>query len=405
MGKQLYPELPITIHVPSILFQIVFLFSLFLSVLPWIWAIFFTARSEKKPTNAYALSSVLSDKKLYFFSIGITISALVGFVLFSIKLLPPMINFAIGLVLIGFIVDNIRWSFFRMQFRRSAEGLADWLLHRLHLLSRRRDLHALQDVLETIFSLLIGYITINDVSALRVFTHKITTAADTMLRSIARISLFHLTTEPESTLIDRYNLIEAMMAKRLAWVLNTACEKKSPTALEETVRLCGKLFLAFHNQHESLGYLLLLTLAETIQKSDIRAGDWDRDFEVTMTFSEIIKSLIDRSVERRISDHTSIKKILAYLEMYVRQSFHRDRSISPALLMQPFAEIGQLLAGERYRSIPDRDEILSDLRRLLAQFAALESVAGRLEEPHEGTDTSASYHEDLPFAPKKEEGD
>ena len=190
---------------------------------------------------------------------------------------------------------------------------------------------------------------------------------------------------------------EARTAKRLAWVIKEACETGSPTALEEAVRITGRLFLVFHGYHPSLGLLLLMTLSQTSQKGEGKIAPWDRDVELMSAFSEVVKALIDKSLDKGISDTESITKVLAILETHVKESFRREKSVNAAFLMQPFAEIGQMLAAPRYNALPGRDEIITVLRRALAQFAAIETVTGRLEIAGEGTDTKASFREDLPF--------
>jgi len=398
-GVQFLPNLVSSLTLPITVFQIFFLFSLFLSILPWGWAIFFTSRSEKTPISAYALRSVLADRRLYLFSSAILLCSLAGFLLLSQTILPRYQSVAIAFLLAGYIIDNLRWSFFRIQYRRGASGLAEWILTSMQRATRRHKPERITEYLEGIFSLLVSYMKTHDIGSLRLFTQKITDAAGIFLRSIAKLSLFKLSAASQETLLDQYNVAEAMVAKRLTWVVSTALETKAPTNFEESVRLYAKLFLAFHNQHSSLGHILLLSLSETAHKAE-EIG-WDKDLEVTSTLSEVVKTLIDTSLERRISDHDSIKKVLILLEMHVKESFRRDRRISPALLMQPFAEIGQLLAGEQYAALPERDLILSDLKRILSQFAALEGVTSRISSSEEGTDTSASYHEDIPYMPRE----
>jgi hypothetical protein len=156
------------------------------------------------------------------------------------------------------------------------------------------------------------------------------------------------------------------------------------------------MFLAFHNRHESLGQFLLYSLAQSMHRGGTPTEQIERDLEVSATFSEIVKSLIDRSTAKAISDSLTITKVLKTLDTYLKESFRLNKSINPALLMQPFAEIGNMLAAKKYDTLPDRDTILAELKRLLAQFAALETVSTHLENLSE-SDTAASYKEDLPF--------
>jgi hypothetical protein len=164
------------------------------------------------------------------------------------------------------------------------------------------------------------------------------------------------------------------------------------------MRLAGKLFLNFHGHHESLGFHILSTLSQATQKDSGTIAIWDLDREVIATFSDMVKSLIDRSISRNTSDVPSILKVLALLENTAREILRREKAISPVLLMRPFAEMGLMLESDRYRSLAGREEILTDLRRILAQFSVFGAVTALLVEEGGGaTDTTASFKQDLPF--------
>ena len=268
---------------------------------------------------------------------------------------------------------------------------------------RRRNERLHTMAFEMVFAVIVAYMHKGQPGELRLFCQKIVAGADLWLGSIARLRMFRLPSESEESLLDRYTVAEAMTAKRLSWLAKEACEIGNPVAFEETVRLIGRLFMAFHNFHPSLGFFLLFSLSQTVQNVDGKIARWDRDLEVSMGLSEVVKSLIERSIDRNISDKESILKVLAILETHVRASFLQEKSMNPAFLMQPFAEIGQMLGESRYETLPDRDEVLAQLRRVLAQFAAIENVSGHLEISGAGTDTKSSFHEDLPFTRGRKE--
>ena len=103
-------------------------------------------------------------------------------------------------------------------------------------------------------------------------------------------------------------------------------------------------------------------------------------------------------MDRNIADTASILQVLGILEGTVKEILRREKTMSPVLLMQPFAEIGLMLESDRYRSLPGREEILAGLRRILSQFSVFGGVTARLEEEGEVvTDTTASFKEDLPY--------
>ena len=386
------------LYVPDTALFFFFVVSLFFSALPWVWTLFLTLGSEDNAIAASALRSNVQDRRMYAFAGAVIVASFVGLFVVSQELLSPIWVLACSGVIIGIILDSLRYAYFRLHYRRSAEGIADWFIETMKRAVRKRDERLHTMTFEMVFAVIIAYMHRGQPGELRLFCQRIVGVADLWLGAIARLRMFRLPSEGEASLLDRYSIAEAMTAKRLAWLVNESCEAGNPVAFEEAVRLSGRLFMAFHGFHPSLGFLLLVSLSQAVQKLDGKIEHADRDMEVSVGFSEVVKSLIDRSLDRGVSDKDSILKVLAILETHVKASFHQEKSVNPAFLMQPFAEIGQMLGDPRYSSLPDRDEILAQLRRALSQFAAIENVSGRLEITGAGTDTKASFREDLPFS-------
>jgi hypothetical protein len=385
------------LYVPDTALSFFFVVSFFFSALPWVWTLFLTLGSENSAIAASALRSNVHDRRMYLYAGAVIATSFLGLVVVSQELLSPIWVLGCSGIIIGFILDCLRFAYFRLHYRRSAEGIADWFVETMKRAVRRRDERLHTMTFEMVFAVIIAYMHSGQPGELRLFCQKIVAAADLWLGTIARLRIFTLPSEEEESLLDRYSVAEAMTAKRLAWLVKESCEIGSPVAFEETVRLTDRLFMAFHGFHPSLGFLLLVSLSQTIQKTEGKIEREDRDLEVSIGFSEVVKSLIDRSVDRGVSDKDSILKVLAILETYVKAGFRQEKNVNPALLMQPFAEIGQMLGDPRYNALLDREGILAQLRRVLGQFAAIETVSGHLEISGSGTDTKASFREDLPY--------
>lgn len=397
VGVHMSPEFEDAFLFPDTLFAFLFGAFLLFSLLPWIWAIFLTLNTETSVVSSAAVRSNLKDRRMVLLSGAVIALCFAGIIVVSQPLISLTWSFGLCAVLLGTILDLLRAAYLRLQTRRLPEGVADWLVETMREAVRKHDEKLYTLSFETVFTLIIEYMRSGRIGSLRLFTAKILGASDLWLGSIAKIGLFRVPTEHEETFLDRYSLAEARTAKRLAWVVHEACAIGNPTAVEESVRLIGRLFLIFHAYHASLGFLLLMALSQTSQKMEETEEKRELDVEISSAFSEVIKALVDRSIERRTAETATIAKVLAILETHVKELFRREKGMNPALLMQPFAEIGQMVGSERYQALADRDEIIAHLRRILAQFAALETVAGRLEISGEGTDTKASFHEDLPF--------
>ncbi len=388
-----FPEFNQWVLLPVGVYPILFAISLFSPLLPLLWISLTSVGSRHKTVDLAALQSVIEDRRLYVCSGLAFLLSLLGLFFVSSPLLLVPYRFAIATVLFGGLMDLLCSTFLRIQYRRTSEGVCEWLLDRMHRALDRKNEKLLMDSFEMVFPLVVESMESGNVLSVRAFSQKASALSEMLLRVVGKLPLFSIRGESEATMLDRFMFAEAMTAKRLAWLVTAARESGNPAAVEEAVRLYGKLFLVFHSHHSSLGHLLLVSLCQQTQNAEER----DLHVEVVVALSEVIKSLIDRSIELGGSEKDSILRTIKLLETYVKESFRRDKTMSIVLLMQPFAEIGQLLGGARYESLIDREEILGELRRILAQFAALETVTGRFEAGAERTDTAATFSQDIPF--------
>jgi hypothetical protein len=298
-----------------------------------------------------------------------------------------------ALVSAGILIDLAKRLYQRLQFRAKPEGIAEWLLEKMSAAEKTLRHDDLVEAFESTFSILTGYLKLEDIASLKLFCLKIVENADFWIRVSSQLPGDFSGTNKESSVLDSYTIVEAMVAKRMSSLLQV----ESLVVLEMLIWFEGRLVLAFHRRHASLGYLLLFSLSVVLQQVGGKIDRTSREIEYITMLSEVIKAFIDRTVVTRVSDRTSIFRGLALLESHLKESFRIDRNINPAFLMQPFAEVGQLIADEKYAEMPDRDAIIAELRRLLSQFAALEGVRAQMDIGVEGTDTKASYKEDKPF--------
>ncbi len=389
----LYPTWAAALTFPQT--PLVCFFGIFLLVclLPWRWVGGSQGDRSSHAISQCIIKSQLADKRVWLYQLIVYFIAFFSLVMVSIDSIPSLYRFMGALIGTGVLIDVAKTIYQRLQFRAKPEGLADWILESMKSAERRLNHDELVDFFESTFSILSGYLKMYDVASLKLFCLKIIENADVWIRASSKLPGNLDAINKDASVLDSYMIVEAMVAKRMSSVL----QAESLVVLETLIWFEGKLSLAFHGRHASLGYLLLFSLSVTLQHLEGKIDRTSREIEYITMLSEIIKAFIDRTVATRISDRTSIFRALALLESHLKESFRMDRNINPAFLMQPFAEVGQLIADEKYAQMPDREDIIAELRRLLSQFAALEGVRAQMDIGVEGTDTKASYKEDKPF--------
>jgi|GEM_PF-5503557 len=177
--------------------------------------------------------------------------------------------------------------------------------------------------------------------------------------------------EGEMAVTDKITLFVAYIGKSLHWVYKEALYEHIEPVNQEIISFFGKSCVRLSHFHEALG-VLPLNLLDRCSKEAI-AGEVEDVIEITSpVLSEIAKSIIELSLEKGSSYKEVLRLALSLLEENVRATYEMNRDINPALLMQPFAEIGQFLGQERYKSMPHYDSILEQLKRYMSQFNMLD---------------------------------
>lgn len=398
--SHLHPNLNGMVFFPKFLATCFLGLFLFVSLIPWRWTRRLSGHGGGGGISQTAAHSQVEDRKVRIYLLGIYCIIFVALFVVNFSAISTLFRFCYFIVSTGLLIDLSRKIYCRLHFRGTASGIAEFLVESMGKAEKRGDHDRLVEGFESTFSMVSGYLKMNDVASLRVFCSKIIERADSWIRASVQMPGKLDGSDQESSLLDSYTVVEAMVAKRLSSICREALQSESLIGFETLIWLDGKLALAFHRRYPSLGHLILLSISLTLQQAEGAIDCTSREIEYIAMLSELIKSYIDQTLATKRSDRAAIFRTLSLLESHLKESFRLDRKINPAFLMQPFAEVGELLAEDKYTTMPDRDEVLAELRRLLSQFAVLESVRAQMDVGVDGTDTKASYHEDKPFLPK-----
>lgn len=184
----------------------------------------------------------------------------------------------------------------------------------------------------------------------------------------------------QTSLLDRVNYLSVYVCKRFEWIFKTALHAKMDTVADEVIGVLGKMSLYLIKYHPNLAHLPLLFI-EKCARMALELNFEDVVVRVNATLSELVKSYITIASEQKESLRNVTFIALSHLEEIVKETFQKNRDISPALLMQPFAEIGQMLGEAQFQEFPDREALLQELRRILSQFNALDLIKQKIEIP------------------------
>ena len=184
----------------------------------------------------------------------------------------------------------------------------------------------------------------------------------------------------QTSLLDRVNYLSVYVCKRFEWIFRCALAAKMDTVAEEVIGVFGKMSLYLIKYHPTLAHVPLLFI-EKCAKMALESNFEDVVVRANATLSELTKNYVAMATEKKESLKAITLTALSHLEEIVKATFQKNRETSPALLMQPFAEIGQMMGDAQFQEFPDRDAILQELRRILNQFSALDLIKQKIELP------------------------
>ena len=219
------------------------------------------------------------------------------------------------------------------------------------------------------------------------------------VREMSRVEFrLEIANSSAPSFLDRMNYLCVFICKRLEWIFFIAQEKTIPPLADEVIKAYGKLCVFLAKKHASLGMIPITFIEKNVTRTK-RVLLSEVQERAVITLSETAKSLIRLSCEQKVSLRDLILTCIYAIESIIKAVFREKKETSPALFLQPFAEIGQLLGETETQNLLDREEILSEIRRVFTQFQMLEQVVQNLDvggaEPVQ--DSSSSYHEDMPY--------
>ncbi len=349
-------------------FEPFFKVAFFLSIAPWMYMLFLSQGAETQPITMAGLRSNIEDKKMYYYSAGVIAASLGGGFFILQPFFPPQWSFIGSVLCAAIVVDLLRMSYCRFQFRRTPEGLGEWFREVMMKAVKRWDEQWYAICCEIPFAMMVFYMKAGAYGSFRLFSNEIVRMSPQWLASLAKVEMFKIPSESEQSMLARYMHAEVMTTKRIKWMLLEACALGSYGGVEEASRLSGKLFVAFHHQHESLGFSLLKVLDSLSQKDLGRIEIKDIDLEILQTYGEVVKLLIEESMGRREIDSAAIMAVLRLFEDKLRVVLQREVPSDLYTLLLPLEEIAFMLEKRQYRSMPGMEAVDGELNRLLSFY-------------------------------------
>ena len=173
----------------------------------------------------------------------------------------------------------------------------------------------------------------------------------------------------------------------------------------EALSTLGKIAVFFAKHNIRVANLPISFIVKSVMRQDVSQGvsqgvSQELLIRASLSLSETIKAFFTHARETNESLRDLVLNTFFAMENVVKAIYKQNKEINPALLMQPFAEVGQLLGQDYMKTAPDREEVLKEIRRVFAEFQSLQLVTQSLEEfAEEAKDTTSTFSQDVPYMP------
>ena len=204
------------------------------------------------------------------------------------------------------------------------------------------------------------------------------TMCEHFTRAASRVEAMRPFGQTGPTLLDEVNYLTTYVCRRLDWLSSLAMENHFDPINEDIVNTLGKMSLFFARYSPDVAKFPLL-FAQRIACSALDQNRDELAIQCCLILSEVTKGLIHISKEKRETRKDVIIAALQHLETVATAIYQKNRETNIALLMQPFAEVAQLLGNEQFTDLLDREEIITELKRILQSFGALDMVMMRIQ--------------------------
>lgn len=283
--------------------------------------------------------------------------------------------------------------------RFSFEGASHLLEKRLHRALCSRNFHSILSEFESISLLCEEAFSRPNTPEVREAAQLFLDATEQIVKHIPQVNIPKEEKEAE-TLLDTYFVFQAIVAKKIETLMVEVKETPSDQKWEQIIKILSKVTSLFLSLHESFS-IPFLSLIEDLALL-LQTLKSTKELELYAGCVEAVKATLEHSLAKRRDARVAAGPIMHKLESLMKERFKRDRTINPAYLMQPFAEIASFLTHPSFAQLAGKEELISDLKRILAQFAILETISERIGETHP-TDTAATYQQDIPYIQQKQD--
>lgn len=352
--------------------------AVLLLVIPFIWSASWSALQKgEQNITPRLIEMFVQDKKIHYKALAIVLLAPLTFV-FALLLqyapdIHPKIILSLWLVLLGVALD------FTLSFLvRLTSYLNPFKASELFTLKAKENIRAnrldlVVDSLDALSEVSLRALERSNTALATQGIVEIREVGDNFLKAAKSFANLTQDLDKQQNSGDKVSYTLFYLLSRLEMIGQKATQKKLEPVESQVLTAIGRVAISSAKYDLSLTSYPLLALGRSASEAT-EAGLKEAGIKGEIVLIEVAKSIL-RDIDVSYSDlKTPFLTLIDNLDMVVKQLFKLDKSASIKTLIQPFKDLRELLKEPKVAGHQDIPVLLTELDRVEAEYAALESV-------------------------------
>lgn len=196
-------------------------------------------------------------------------------------------------------------------------------------------------------------------------------------------------------LVERLQVLVIYISQRVLWIMKDALHNNVLPIGEHAISFLGRVSCYLVNKHPEIAHVPMVQLMAAVQELSPKEIELI-EVHLAVTFSEVIKTMLHEARAQKRVLIEPLMHLLRLLGLQMRESYQRKSGQNIALLMQPFAEIAEMLAEPEIAGLNGISQVKEELQRVFMQFSTLEAIQTGTFQPAAQTgfsdaDSSSSF--------------
>ncbi len=369
-------------------YLLLFLFSLFLVVIPIVYAFSWTPLQKGELNSTPRLLEMLEkDKWLSLNCLALYLSPLIALVLTAISAfgagLDKFFLLPAWILLLGFSIDRLRYLVHRVGEYLNPFKVLDLFKKEAETQIRETNLDAVIGSIESVAEVAIRSIERTNSSLASQAVQELKEIGQNFLKSSKTYaSIDKELDEYQKSHVDKVAYTFNYLLARLADIAEKAIQKKSEPLVSQIISTLGRLAIASSAYDLTLTNQPISTITEVVLRA-VNQGMREIGFKGEILLTEVVKNIVKEVDLTYLEIKTPFSAVINSLDTIAKELFRQDKSTPVGLLTQSFSQLKEIFANPPISTHQDGPLLQAENQSKLDEYNTLAAVLSTLPNPQD----------------------